>query len=384
MSDHIVAGRSAAYREASEAIHRDCTTPDRHAKQFRMLWDCGYADLIRKDFYSLFEFPAGVRGDVLEAGCGTGIEAVNLRRLAPGLKTHGVDISSVALADAVARPDKGDAAFYQASLERLPFADAVFDYISSHEVIEHVEDPAIVLAEFRRVLKPGGVCVIATPNGASWWIDHLRQRVMRLFGRRGAPVGADHTRPPSFWRREFTRAGFVLERQIFDAAAIEFQCFVAPASWMPVTSRLFEPLRTVPLINLWLCDRVKFRLRRPGIAAQGGEVRICCPICHASLATVGAGVRCGNGHAFVRNTAGLIDFTCLAAAAPAGTGMRTTAPAASASATAAVPAASRPRWLRRLRRLVLLGLSVGYAGFLLTLAPLGLVMGCFSQPFRRG
>jgi 2-polyprenyl-3-methyl-5-hydroxy-6-metoxy-1,4-benzoquinol methylase len=113
-------------------------------------------------------------------------------------------------------------AFYQSSLEQLPFADASFGYITSHEVIEHVETPAIVLRALSRVLKPGGICVIATPNGASLWIEHLRQRVIRLFGRRGAPVGADHTRTPGYWRRQFQSAGLVIERQIFDGAAFEF------------------------------------------------------------------------------------------------------------------------------------------------------------------
>src|SRR5207244_2574644 len=127
------------------------------------------------------------------------------------LRVHGIDVSAVALAGAAGRPDKGDAAFYQAALEALPFPDQSFDYLTSHEVIEHVEEPATALREFARVLRPGGICVIATPNGASWWIEHLRQRALRLCGGRGAPIGEDHTRSPAFWRRECRRAGFVVE-----------------------------------------------------------------------------------------------------------------------------------------------------------------------------
>jgi SAM-dependent methyltransferase len=141
--DHIVSGRSAAYRKASEALHGAAPSWDRRATHYRVLWECGYGDLIRADFYRLFAFPAGVSGDLLDAGCGTGIEAVNLHRQAPGLRIQGVDVSSVALAGAVAKPETGKAAFYQAALERLPFPAAVFDYIASHEVIEHVEDPAV-------------------------------------------------------------------------------------------------------------------------------------------------------------------------------------------------------------------------------------------------
>jgi SAM-dependent methyltransferase len=382
VSDHITSGRSAGYRAASESLHRD-RGPERQEAAYRMLWACGLGDLIRRDFYGLFEFPEGARGDLLDAGCGSAIEAANLQRLVPGLRISGIDVSSVALSAAVARADKGSTLFYQASLERLPFGDGAFDYIASHEVIEHVEDPGLVLRELCRVLKPGGVCVIATPNGASWWIEHLRQRVMRLFGRRGAPVGADHTRPPSFWRRELGRAGFAVERQIFDGAALEFQMFAAPSAWMPLLSRVFEPLRDLPPVNLLLCDRVKYRLRKPGAGATtpARPAAACCPICHAGLADGDAAIVCGSGHRFARNGLGLVDFSALApdAAPPPAAEPAATPPA---MPTIEEPAQDRRGWVRRLRRAVLLGFSLGYAAFLVALAPLGLILGRFRRPFR--
>ena len=377
MSDQIAAGTSAVYRAASEALHRE-PVAEGQAARFRKLWECGFADLIRADFYALLDLPRDARGNLLEAGCGTGIDTANLQRLASGLGVHGVDISSLALADAAARCDTGSTLFYQAALERLPFADAAFDYISCHEVIEHIEDPAAALHELFRVLKPGGVAAIATPNGASWWLEHLRQRMRRVLGRRGAAVGEDHTRPPSFWRREFRRAGFVVERRIFDGAALEFQILIAPAPWMPVLSRLFEPLRIVPGINLVLCDRVKFRLSKPSRTPIAcGPVTICCPICHTGLSESAAAVVCGAGHRFARNRVGMIDFTALASE------IAPDANAASAVPSAATPQVHRSLWNRRCRRVALLVLSLGYAGYLLLLAPLGLSVAMFYQPFRR-
>jgi ubiquinone/menaquinone biosynthesis C-methylase UbiE len=381
VESEIAYAKAGVYREASEALQRAAPSWDRRAAHYRMLWECGYGNLIRADFYRLFGFVAGASGRLLDAGCGTGIEAANLQRQAPGLQIHGVDVSSAPLASAAARPDRGNAEFYQAMLERLPFTDAVFDYIASHEVIEHVEDPAVVIRELGRVLKPGGICVIATPNGASLWIEHLRQRLMRSLGRRGAPVGADHTRPPAFWQRQFNGAGLVVERQVFDGAALEFQLFVAPARWMPVLSRLFEPLRVVPLINLLLCDRVKYRLRKPGPAAgAAGQITLCCPICRAVLDGPGAAVVCGSGHRFARNSSGLIDFTTPAhepnEAAPSATDL--------GADPSVAPPAARPEWIRRLRRGTLLGLSVFYAAILLALTPLALLVGFFHQPFRDG
>jgi SAM-dependent methyltransferase len=384
MSDQIVTGKGAAYRSASEALHRD-PVADRQAARFRKLWECGFADLIRADFYGLLAYPAGVSGNLLDAGCGTGIEAANLRRLAPGFAIHGVDISSVALAGAVARADAGDAVFYQSALERLPFADSVFDYITSHEVIEHIEDPALVLREFSRVLKPGGVCAIATPNGASWWLEHVRQRVKRAFGRRGAPVGEDNTRSPTFWRREFARAGFVVERQIFDGAALEFQMLIAPPGLMPVLSRLLEPLRIIPGVNLLLCDRVKFRLVKPGRATDRPQpVSPRCPICRSALSENGGGVVCAGGHRFLRSSAGLVDFSALA---PDGGGKARVAAeepndAVEEPGDVAAPV-RRSVPSRRWRRRALLALSTGYAGLLLPLLPLGMIVGIFYQPFRQ-
>lgn len=384
MSDQIVGGKGAAYRNASEALHRD-PVAERQGARFRKLWECGFADLIRADFYGLLAFPEAVSGNLLDAGCGTGIEAANLRRLAPGLAIHGVDISSVALAGAVARSDAGDAAFHQSALERLPFADSVFDYITSHEVIEHIEDPALVLCEFWRVLKPGGVCAIATPNGASWWLEHLRQRVKRAFGRRGAPVGEDNTRSPPFWRREFARAGFVLERQILDGAALEFQMLVAPPRWMPVLSRLLEPLRVVPGVSLVLCDRVKFRLLKPGRTTDPPQpVTPCCPICRSALSENGSDVLCAAGHRFLRNPAGLVDFSALAPEGGGEAGVTTQERGDVAADPGDVaPPVRRSAPSRCWRRRALLVLSTGYAGLLLPLLPFGMILGIFHQPFRR-
>ena len=47
---------------------------------------------------------------------------------------------------------------------RLPFEDGSFDGVNLREVFEHLENPAHTVREFARVLRPGGVWVLATPN----------------------------------------------------------------------------------------------------------------------------------------------------------------------------------------------------------------------------
>lgn len=53
-------------------------------------------------------------------------------------------------------------------LEDQQFADASFDALTLFEVVEHLRAPLPLLAECRRILKPGGILLISTGNAASW------------------------------------------------------------------------------------------------------------------------------------------------------------------------------------------------------------------------
>ncbi len=95
-------------------------------------------------------------GRLLVAGCGRGHEAAHLAR-ALGMRTDAVD---VALPDPL--PEGPE--FRLASVQELPYPDAVFDLVFFHHVIEHVPDPAAALAELRRVMRPGALIYVGTPN----------------------------------------------------------------------------------------------------------------------------------------------------------------------------------------------------------------------------
>lgn len=98
--------------------------------------------------------PAGSR--VLDLGCGLGLLAA-ATAARTGRPVIGVDISPAQLAKAAGRPAVH---LVQTDAHHLPFADAVFDLAYARFVLEHVQDPASVLAGIRRVLRPGGALAV--------------------------------------------------------------------------------------------------------------------------------------------------------------------------------------------------------------------------------
>jgi SAM-dependent methyltransferase len=109
----------------------------------------------------LLEDLAGVRGRVLDIGCGAGQVAKAVKRERPDLEVLACDVSRSAIAAASERGEGVD--FRLATAERLPFADGELDFVWIFDVLEHVEDPRTVLREVARVLKPGGGFHIVLP-----------------------------------------------------------------------------------------------------------------------------------------------------------------------------------------------------------------------------
>lgn len=129
--------------------------------------------------------PSGAR--VLDAPCG-GAAALTLALTARGFNAMGADVDS----DAEARLGK---AFARVNLDGpLPWPDQSFDAIFSTEGIEHLENHFSFLRELCRILKPGGVLVLTTPNTTA-----LRSRVRffgsGFFGRDGRPLNESSRHP---------------------------------------------------------------------------------------------------------------------------------------------------------------------------------------------
>lgn len=99
---------------------------------------------------------------ILDAGCGTGL---NLRHLPAG--STGVDINPRNIA--LLRERLPDHSIVEGDVEDLPFDSGSFGTVLCTEVIEHIPEPAAALAEFRRVLRPGGVLIGSVPARSAIW-----------------------------------------------------------------------------------------------------------------------------------------------------------------------------------------------------------------------
>ncbi len=108
---------------------------------------------------------------VLDLGCGPGATIAAMARRAPLGVVHGVDQSATMIAQA-ARANRralrsGQVCLAQTRFERLPYRDASIDRILASNVIYFWRDVGAVVAEIRRVLRPGGRIVIYATDAAA-------------------------------------------------------------------------------------------------------------------------------------------------------------------------------------------------------------------------
>jgi 2-polyprenyl-6-hydroxyphenyl methylase / 3-demethylubiquinone-9 3-methyltransferase len=134
---------------------------------------------------------------VLDLGCGGGFMAEALVRR--GAKVIGIDPSAPAIQAARehAKAEGLDIDYRVASGENLPVPDGSLACVVAVDVLEHVADPALVLDEIRRVLKPGGMLLFDTINRtmlSSFIFVFLGEVVLRI-GPRGAHDSAKFIKP---------------------------------------------------------------------------------------------------------------------------------------------------------------------------------------------
>ncbi|GAB4239151.1 MAG: hypothetical protein Kow00109_13890 [Acidobacteriota bacterium] len=138
---------------------------------------------------------------VLDIGCGTGLLLERLREQRPESRFVGVDACGEMLQVAQERR-AGNASWIVGLAEQLPFSRASFDVVLSTNVFHFIRRPSVALAEFSRVLQPGGWLYVT-----DWCDDYWACRICDFFLRR---FSASHVRTygTNECRNFLLRAGF--------------------------------------------------------------------------------------------------------------------------------------------------------------------------------
>jgi len=177
--------------------------------------------------YLLPHLRAGL--DLLDVGCGPGTLTCDLAdRVVPG-SVIGLDTSVAVVEAATAEAaERGTAnvRFDTGDVYALPFADATFDVVHAHQVLQHLTDPVAALAELRRVVRPDGLVAVRDSDYAAmtWAPDEPRlDRWLALYHqvteRNGAE--ADAGRHLKAWARTAGFAEVEVDSSTWTFASVE-------------------------------------------------------------------------------------------------------------------------------------------------------------------
>ncbi len=111
---------------------------------------------------------------VLDVGCGAGVLLKRMQDM--GWEARGQEIDPKAVSAAQARGVRVDLG----TLHEQKYPGDHFDAVHTAHVIEHVHDPAALLRESYRILKPGGILVVLTPNVESFGHAHFGKAWLNL------------------------------------------------------------------------------------------------------------------------------------------------------------------------------------------------------------
>ena len=127
---------------------------------------------------------------LVDLGCGDGawLDSVHTQYR----NAIGIDVSPAGIDSRATRPDWR---FVEADLnEGIPLHDGAADALHANQVIEHIANPLFFLEEASRVLRPGGVLVVTTPN-----IRYLRHVGRLVFNGRGPLTSGASVRSRTDW-----------------------------------------------------------------------------------------------------------------------------------------------------------------------------------------
>jgi SAM-dependent methyltransferase len=174
----------------------------------------------------LIDFSAWRGRDVLDVGCGAGVEVVRFARA--GARVTGVDIAerAIELTRANADQQKLAARLEVADAEALPFDDESFDLVYAHGVLQYTANDRGLAHEVHRVVRRGGLAIFQVYNRISWL--NLLSKIMK--------VPLEHEDAPVL--RRYSTAEF---RDVLS----DFSSIRIAAERFPVKSRLHKGWKAV-------------------------------------------------------------------------------------------------------------------------------------------
>lgn len=128
-------------------------------------------------------FKAIEEGVVIDLGCGTGLDVINLSEINNSIKVVGIDHDAAMLEKArEAAGERNNVEFQQSEASPLQFTDGSIDGVRSERMIQHLESPQQVINEIHRVLKKGSPLVIVETDWAnlSFYNEHfvIQQKII--------------------------------------------------------------------------------------------------------------------------------------------------------------------------------------------------------------
>ncbi len=153
-------------------------------------------------YSSLLWLPAESRGSILDVGCGSGIFLSHMKHF--GWDAYGFEPDYRAAR--IAGEKLGPGRIASGGLDKAGYKENSFDVVTMSHVVEHLPDPAGVLDLCRRILKPGGLLTVVTPNPGS-----LGRRIFGRHWRGWEPPRHIHIFGSAALGRLAARSGFTVK-----------------------------------------------------------------------------------------------------------------------------------------------------------------------------